>query len=285
MIDPALKPVTDDTPTPLPEIAPVEIMLAVIGLKPIVSREVETISPETLGKMDELPTEIAKLAKRLVHSDAKIAPEYDSFDAQLAINDLAAGWDVQQVVDMIHKFPVRYQAIGTALVVKSQEVIKQLMEGYPIAQYQTLSGSVNLKPTDFKKFKFKSILEIIDEPLRVFEFMSTGALLKSQAHAVRTVYPTLSACIDAAIMNETIAAKAADASFELPPRAEYGVKNWFQKSQVSASLLGQAQKNQVVANQRKAAARQPPPAPNEAKAAQSLLTSSQRAEAKAPAPT
>jgi hypothetical protein len=284
-VEPEIKPVTDDTPTPLPAVAPVEIMLAVIGLKPIISREVEDISPETLGKMDDLPIEIAKLAKRLVRSDKKIAPEYDSFDAQLAIDDLAAGWDVQQVVDMIRKFPVRYQAIGTALVVKSQAVIKQLMEGYPIAQYQTLSGSVNLKPTDLKKFKFKSILEIIDEPLRVFEFMSTGALLKSQAHAVRTVYPTLSACIDAAIMNETISAKAANKGFELPPRAEYGVKNWFQKSQVDASTLAQAQKNHVVANQRKESARQPPPAPNEAKAAKNMLTSSQRAEAKSPAPT
>ena len=52
-----------------------------------------------------------------------------------------------------------------------------------------------------------------------------------------------------------------------------------------AGTLAQAQKNHANSNQRTAAARQPPPAPNEAKAAKNMLTSSQRAEAKQPAPT
>ena len=271
---------TDDKPAPLPAIAPVEVMLAVIGMKPIISREVETISPETLGRMDKLLEEIATLAGNLVHGRKVTAPDYAPFDSQEAINDLAAGWDVQQVVDMIHKFPTRYQAIGTALVVKSQDVIKQLMQGYPIAQYQTLSGSVNLKPTDLKKFKFQSVLELVNEPLRVFEFMATGALTKAQAHAVRTVYPTLSAAIDAGIMNETISAKAANPDFELPPRSEYGVKNWLQKPQVSQQAAVQSQKNHAHSNERKDAARNPPPPPNQAQASKNLLTSSQRAEAK-----
>ena len=276
---------TDEKPAPLPAIAPVEIMLAVIGMKPIISREVETVSPETLDEMDKVPEEIAQLARGVVRGTKVTPPKYAPFEPQKAINDLAAGWDVQQVKDMIAKFPVRYQAIGTALVVKSQDVIKQLMQGYPIAQYQTLSGSVSLQPTDMKKFKFKSVLEMVNEPLRVFEFMSTGALTKAQAHAVRTVYPTLSACIDAALMNETVAAKAARASFELPPRAEYGVKNWFQKPQISQSAAVQSQKNHAHANERKDAARQPPPPPNQSKTTGNMLTSSQRAEAKAPAQT
>ena len=274
----------EDAPAPLPQIASVEVMLAVVGMKPIISREVETISPETLDEIDKVPEEIAAMARSLVRGRKVTSPKYAAFDAQKAINDLAAGWDVKQVQDMIERFPVRWQAIGTALVVKSQDVIKQLMQGYPIAQYQTLSGSVNLKPTDLKKFKFQSVLEIINEPLRVFEFMSTGSLLKSQAHAVRTVYPTLSAAIDAALFNETAAAKAARPDFELPPRAEYGVKNWLQKPQISQSAAVQAQKNHAHANERSQQGRQPPPAPNEAKTAGNMLTSSQRAEAKSPAP-
>lgn len=278
----------DDIPTPLPAIAPVEIMLAVIGMKPIISREVETISPETLDRMDKLPEEIASMAKDVVSGKRVVAPEYEKFDSQKAINDLARGWDADQVLAMVQKFPVRYQAIGTALVVKSQDVIKQLMEGYPIAQYQTLSGSINLKPTDLKKFKFKSVLETVNEPLRVFEFMSTGSLLKSQAHAVRTVFPTLSACIDAALFNETTAAKAKSPDpddFRLPFRAEYGVKKWLQKPIASQNAIAQSHKNYLNANQRKDAARNPPPPPNQAKENQGMLTSSQRAEAKAPAPT
>ena len=272
---------TDEKPAPLPVIAPVEIMLAVIGLKPIISREVETVSPETLDEMDNFSVELAKLAHGVVRGKVT-APKYAAFDPQKAINDLASGWDVHQVLEMVQKFPTRYQAIGTALVVKSQDVIKQLMQGYPIAQYQTLAGKVNLKPTDLKKFTFQAVLELLNEPLRVFEFMSSGALTKLQAHAVRTVYPTLSACIDASIMNETITAKAADKSFELPFRSEYGVKRWLQKPVISANAAAQAQKNHLNANQRKDQARQPPP--NQGKQTGSMLTSTQRAEAKAPAP-
>lgn len=261
-------------------------MLAVIGLKPIISREVEEISTETLDRMDKVDEEIASLAKGVVRGQKVTPPQYAPFDPQKAINDLAAGWDVNQVAKMIQRFPVRFQAIGTALIVKSQEVIKQLMEGYPIAQYETLSGAINLKPTDLKRFKFKSVLELVNDPIRVFEFMSTGALNKAQAHAVRTVYPTLSACIDAALFNETASAKATKgADWQIPYRQSYGIKKWLQKPAISQQAAVQAQKNHMNANQRKDAARNPPPPPNQAQATKNMLTSSQRAEAKAPAPT
>ena len=49
----------------------------------------------------------------------------------------------------------------------------------------------------------------------VFPLMNTGALLRSQATAVRQLYPTMSEAIDAAIPQDaTIKAKAAKKSFE-----------------------------------------------------------------------
>ena len=270
-------------PAPLPEIAPVEVLLATIGLKPIISRAVETISSEKLAEMAGMPDEIRRLAKQLVRSESVSVPAYPDFDYRGAVKELAKGWDVQQVIAMIKKFPSQYAATGTALVVKAEATIKQLLQGYPVAQYQTLTGSVNLLPSDMKLFKFVTVLEAIDEPLNVFKFMSSGSLLKSQAHAVRTVYPTLSAAIDAAIMNETIAAKAANKAFELNPRAEYGVKNWFGKPQVGTATFKQAQLNHAVSNQRKA--QKKAPAEQNSKASGNMLTSSQRAEAKAPPTT
>lgn len=273
----------DKLPLPIPPIAPVELMLVSIGLKPIISKEVETISPAKLAEMDKIPDEIRKLSDQLVHGKDVEVPDYAEFDYRAAIKELAAGWDVQQVKDMVAKFPPQYKIVGTALIVKAQETIKQLLQGYPVAQYQTLTGSIDLLPSDVKLFKFVSILEIVDEPLNVFKFMGTGSLLKTQARAVRVVYPTLSAAIDAAIFNATISAKAANKSFELPPRAEYGVKNWFGKSQVSSSMLQQAQKNHANANSKKMATQKPPP--ENGKIVGDMLTSTQRAEAKPSATT
>ena len=163
-------------PAPLPEIAPVEVLLATIGLKPIISRAVETISSEKLAEMAGMPDEIRRLAKQLVRSESVSVPAYPDFDYRGAVKELAKGWDVQQVLAMIKKFPSQYAATGTALVVKAEATIKQLLQGYPVAQYQTLTGSVNLLPSDMKLFKFVTVLEAIDEPLNVFKFMSSGSL-------------------------------------------------------------------------------------------------------------
>ena len=61
-------------PAPLPEIAPVEVLLATIGLKPIISRAVETISSEKLAEMAGMPDEIRRLAKQLVRSESVSVP-------------------------------------------------------------------------------------------------------------------------------------------------------------------------------------------------------------------
>jgi hypothetical protein len=260
---------------PLAPIDPVELMLVAIGLKPIISREVETIGRSKLKEMARIPKEIVSLARQLVNNE--LTPSfYSDFNYRKAIKELAAGWDMQQVADMIAKFPPEYQVTGSALILKAQQTIQQLLEGYPVSQYQTVTGSIDLLPSDAKLFKFVSILEIVDQPLMVFSFMSAGSLLRSQAHAIRTVYPSLSAAIDAAIMQATISAKANKASFELPPRAEVGVKAWMGQGPTTVAQLVAAQ---TAATKSKADQAKPKPKAAPAKASNiGLQTNVQRSE-------
>jgi hypothetical protein len=181
---------------------------------------------------------------------------------------------------MLSSFPPEYQAVASALIIKSQDVIKQLSEGLPLASYQTVAGSKTLAPTDTHVLRFACALEVVRNPLIVFQLMAGGALLKIQANAVRTIYPTLSAAIDAAILNATIAAKAEKKSFELTPRAERGVKAWAGKGSISTAALQQSQANVQASNQRKQNAAPPP---SGAKAG-NLLTSAEKAEAKPASP-
>jgi hypothetical protein len=78
-------------------------------------------------------------------------------------------------------------------------------------------------------WKFFSALEVLNDPLRVFPLIATGAILKSQVDAMREIYPTLSKEIDAAVY-QAIAKKSAASGvrnpFRLPPRAELGVAVW-----------------------------------------------------------
>ena len=253
-------------------------MLMVVGLKAVISREVETITKAKLKEMDGISKQVTTLARKLVN-DELVPSFYSELNYRRALKELAAGFQIEQVVEMTKKFPAKYQVTGSALIIKAKEVVEQLLAGYPVSQYVTLAGSVELLPADAKLFKFISILEVLDNPLMVFSLMSTGALLKTQANAVRVVYPTLSAAIDAAILQATMTAKSAKKSFELPFRAEYGVKAWFGKGPVTTKQLQAAQAIVAKSNAKKAAAAAPPP--QNAPAQPSLMSNTQRVESAA----
>jgi hypothetical protein len=263
---------------PLPKIADVEALLMTVGLRAVISRQVETVTKAKLKTMSAIPKQVADLARKLVNDE--LSPSfYSDLNYRQAVKELAAGFKIEQVVAMTQKFPREYQVAGSALIIKAQEVVQQLSQLVPVSQYQTLAGSVDLLPADTKLFKFISILEVLDDPLMVFSLMGRGALLKTQANAVRVCYPTLSAAIDAAILQATMTAKSAKKSFELPYRAEYGIKAWFGKGPVPTSTLQKAQAAVARSNAKKAPA-PTPPTPN-APPQPSLMSGTQKVEATA----
>jgi hypothetical protein len=260
---------------PLPPISMLEGLLVEIGIDALISREVEKIGAGRLRQAAKMPDEIRTLSRKLVRGELEPSIGLRDFSWRKAVTELAAGWEVDQVVSMLKSFPPEYQAAASALVIKSVKLIKELASGLPLTRYQTLAGSKNLIPADAHIFKFASVLEVIRDPLIVFPLMAGGALLKLQANAVRETYPTISAAIDMALVQATFVAKANKKSFELPPRVEYGVRNWMGKSPIEAGALQQSQKNVSAMNEKKAN-----PAPPPSKPPVGLLTAAQRAESK-----
>jgi hypothetical protein len=223
-----------------PAITPVEACMAVIGLRTIISRKTERITRATLDRIDGIPKEVNRLARQLVR-DELTDTWYSDLNYKATLSDLARGIDVQQVQDMADQFPDEYRAVGHALSLAASQVIADLQKLVPTSVYQTVTGQTSLLPDDMRLWKFVSVLEVLDNPLMVFALMNTGALLRSQAHAVRVVYPTLSAAIDAALFDATVKAKAARKGFELAPRAEVGVKAWMGQPPVSPGMLKSSQ--------------------------------------------
>lgn len=223
-----------------PPITPVEACLAVIGLRTIISRKTERVSRATLDRIDGLGNEVSRLARALV-KDEITETFYSDLNYRQTLADLSKGFELDQVHEMADQFPAEYRDVGHALTIAASQVMKELATMIPTSVYTTVTGPTQLIPDDVKIWKFVSILEVLDSPLMVFPLMATGALLRSQAHAVRVIYPTLSAAIDAAILDATIKAKANKKSFELAPRAEVGVKAWMGQPPVSASMLKTSQ--------------------------------------------
>lgn len=260
---------------PLPKISLVEALLFAVGVDAIISRKVEKFDRARMRRAMRLPSDIARLARKLVNGKLEPSIPSGDFEWRQAVADLAAGWDTQQVIDMTNAFPPQYRAAASALVIKSMALVKELSAGLPLQKYQTFAGSANLIPADAHIFKFQSVLAVVRDPLVVFPLMAGGALLKIQANAVRETYPTVAAAVDAAIFQATTAATAAKKSFQLPPRVEYGVRAWMGKAPTGQGALQQSQANVARMNARKQPASPPPARPP-----QGLMTAGQRAEAK-----
>ena len=227
-------------PAPLPVVDPVELMMAAIGIKAIVSREVEKISDKTLRDMDKLPERVKELIHQCVTGES-VDYEPEPYDYRATLADLARGWDIGQVQAMIEQFPDDFMTAGSALIVRSQEIIKAMLRDYPVTNYQTVAGSDQLTPSNTKMFRFVSVLEVVDHPECIPYLIHCGGLMQSQVKAARAVYPTLSEFIDACLFQEITAARAEDPAFQLPFHVEYGVKAWWGRPPISDQSLAKAQ--------------------------------------------
>ena len=208
-----------------PDIDPVEATMAVIGLRTIISKEVERITKGTLTQVANLGKKVAQQSRALVNDELE-ETFYSDLNYRAMLHDLAEGVDLGQVQEMAERFPPEFQDLGMALATQAAQIVQALEGMVPKSLYQTATGLQNLAPPDVEVWKFVSILEVLDDPLLVFPLMSTGALLRSQAQAVRTLYPILCSAIDAALFDAALKAKQKRKSFELSPRAEHGVRVW-----------------------------------------------------------
>ena len=272
-------------------IAPAEAALAVVGLRTIISRKTEKIRRPTLDRIDGLEREVQRLARQLVRNELSDT-FYSDLNYRAALADLSRGVEIDQVQAMADAFPPEYRDVGHALSITASQVIKKLSDMVPKSVYTTVAGPTSLLPDDVKLWSFVSILEVLDNPLMVFPLMNTGALLRSQATAVRQLYPTLSADIDSAIYDATVKAKTERRSFELSPRAEVGVKNWIrtnpspEAAPVVADLAAKTKKNlqtsQAAAQLRKDKKTEQARAKGTSKTVQMTETASQRSNPNAP---
>lgn len=253
----------------LPPLDPVEALMITVGLKAIISRKVEKFSKGKLREASEIPGDIVDLAKTLVAGELR-ASKSGAFNYHGTLKDLARGWDPQQVEEMMAQFPPEIGIHTTGLVVRSKAIIDALVTDYPQTNYVTATGSINLVPADKKIFKFVQVLEVLCEPLLVFEKMADGSISPAQVAIVRKVYPSLSQAIDAALLDATVTAKARSKAYELPPVTEIGVRRWFDKGPLSEGGLQKAQDSVAKANERKNAASAPPAGANLPKAQQTL---------------
>lgn len=211
------------------KINPGELALASIGLSPIVKGEMPKVGLGKLNDMGNIPKEITKLAGKLADGELTYQPYSHEHSYKTLLARLTNPLAQHEVADLIGKFHIEAGDIATSFAVAAQQALADLKAIFPVSVYKTYAGPKNIEPNANVVFEFLNRLDVVNDPLRVFPLIATGALLKSQADIVRQVYPTLSREIDtqiAAAVAKRRAASPISRPYQLPPRAEVGVAKW-----------------------------------------------------------
>jgi hypothetical protein len=203
-----------------------EIIIATLGMRPIISREIEKPTQAQMMSIADFPARIIRLAKKLV---AGSLPEIDDMPAvqyDKMLNDLTMPFEPEQAMETIGKFPGDEQVKLDAMDI-AKKAFDLLRDVLPMSVYQTTNNTVNLAISDPQWWQWQEALELLDKPLNVFNLIETGEILPSQVAAMREIYPTICGAIDSAIQDATTEAMSRVQSFELPEHCEFGVANWF----------------------------------------------------------
>lgn len=199
-----------------------EVWAAVLGASCVLSKEIERVTAAQKRAVLSVQVDTERRAKLLVtdglSATYSTVPKYDYLD-----DALQRGLDVDQVQAMIAKLPSDDQLPYMTIASRQYEF---LSHGFPRASWQTLAGFVAVQPDPVLWYRFQGLYRVINNPFDAFGLMADGALLQNQAMAIRAVYPTLSGLFDRAIQGAIADQKAKNAKYEVPYRADQGIRDW-----------------------------------------------------------
>lgn len=207
---------------PYSEIDPGEALLSAIGVRPVLSKEIERITAVQRHAAIRTPANIHRLAKAMCH-DQLDQPKGDHPKYEKMLDDLTRTYDEAQIEAMIKRAP---DDAKMPFMSVAHNAWLYLSARLPKYTYQDATGTENLRPSDPDLFEFYDIFDALDAPLTIFNYIATGMIIDAQVAAMRTIYPTISAAIDEAIAGAVSDCLAEKKSFELAPRAEIGVACW-----------------------------------------------------------
>lgn len=227
---------------------PTEAILAVIGVKPILSKEVERVTMAQLHEAEDLGKRIYREAKSIINGETFDVPTV-AINYKKMLHDLTEEFNEGQLQAMVAAFPAQLDSIAASFIVDAKKVVDYLKSMFPIRNKQTLLGPENILPSELSIRRFATAFDVLDNPMRTLMHIANGSLLKSQAKAVQQIYPSISEAISDALMDAGTDAKAAKKSYEVPARVSIGWSAWRNIPRISPQLQQRLQTNFVKAQQ------------------------------------
>lgn len=232
----------------MPVLDPAELLFATIGVSPVVNNAIPKITIGKLKEATEIPNRIDELARQIVNSGVKHSPIPREHDYKKLLDRLTKPLPISELEGIHNLFPPEETDLATPFQIFVQYAYKIVRDMFPVSVVLNYAGPKNIIPSADKVWKFYSQLSVINDPLRILGLIATGGLLRSQADAVRSLYPTISRYIDSALINAVGDKKMENEKFQLSPTAERGVSVWLGRRLVPYVSPEQRAKEAIPAN-------------------------------------
>ncbi len=203
-----------------------EAALAVIGISNVIDGEVPRVGVERAKAIQRYGDDVDQRAQALASGRAKQVKVPRAHDYRELLDRLSRHVTADELQTLAAKFPEELSPMVGPFLIFVRDALEHLRAMFPTSSYTTFTGPKTMVPPDTAVFDFFNRLMVLNDPLVVFDLMGSGALLHSQARAVREFFPTLSARIDEALYAAVAAKKTERESYQLPPRAAVGVAAW-----------------------------------------------------------
>ncbi len=182
-----------------PNIDPAEAISAVVGIRPLLTKQFERITAGQWEQIGGIEKTIYRLARDLARGQLDPA-EFPAINYDRYLDALSSEIDPEQVSAIVQQFPLELHDVTTAYFGQVGKTLRFLRGKFPISTYKSIFGDQNLPPSETQIFAFEDMLEIVDQPLAVFSMVDTGRLTSDMALAMMQIYPSLYKAVVTAIV-------------------------------------------------------------------------------------
>lgn len=187
-----------------------EAILAVVGVRPFLTREVERIGADDWREISRIEFRVSRLAQQLVQGTLEPAGSAE-VDYEPTLQAFTQPPDDKQIEAMLQDVPAEY---ASAFLGQAARAINSLREVFPISVERTMFGAHQLDPALSRLLTFEDAEEIVDQPLNVFDMIAAGRVTKVLADLLQQVYPSLYTEILGAIVDRIAQEKVEHPSYE-----------------------------------------------------------------------
>lgn len=250
-------------------IDPAEAVAAVVGIRPLLTSTFERITAPMWDQIGGIEQTIYRLARDLARGQLDRA-EFPPIDYDQYLDALSEDVDPAQIASIVRQFPLELHDLTTAYFGQVAKTLRFLRGKFPISSVKTIFGAQNVTPADTDVFAFEDVLELVDQPLAVFEMVDTGRLTSDMALAMMQLYPSLYKAVVTAIV-QRVALEGAIQGDNFDPHFGPGLAVLLAVPGVDPSL-----RQQLQAPKPQPAQPQKAPIPNGNAAAKRLATPDQK---------